>query len=114
MVTIKNYIKRTSKKSGKDFFVLVLSGGIEPIKNANGQLYFTSRTCTVSSSFDEETCKDLIGTKFPGNIVKKQCDPYDYIIPSTNQTVTLDYKWDYIDNVEEVMQEQLVSAELVH
>jgi len=114
MVTIKNYIKRTSKKSGKNFFVLVLSGGIEPVKNADGQLYFTSRTCTVASSFDESTCKDLIGAKFPGSIEKVKCPEYEYTIPNTNQTVTLDYKWDYVDSVEEVMKEQLVSAELVH
>lgn len=114
MVTIVDFKKRTSKKSGKDFLVLVLSGGVEPIKNSKGEMYFTSRTCTVASSFDEQMCKELIGAKFPGNIVKKQCDPYEYTIPSTNQSVSLDYKWEYVDNVEEMMQEQLVGAEMVH
>ena len=114
MVTVKNYIKRTSKKSGKEFFVLVLSGGIEPVKSADGKLYFTSRSCTVPSSFDEQTCKDLIGTKFPGSIEKVACDPYDYTIPNTNNTVTLNYKWDYVDNPTEVMQEQLLEASQVY
>lgn len=113
MVTIQNYITRKSKKGGT-FNVLVLSGGVEPVKNANGKTYFTSRTCTVASSFDEQTCKDLIGSKFPGSIEKVECDPYEYTIPNTNNTVTLSYKWDYVDSVEETMKEQLVSAELVY
>lgn len=114
MVTVKDYVKRTSKKSGKSFYVLVLSGGVEPVKSTDGKTYFTSRTCTVASSFDEQTCKALIGSKFPGSIEKVKCEPYDYTIPKTNNTVTLDYKWDYVDSVEEAMKEQLVSAELVY
>jgi len=114
MVTIVDFKTITSKKSGKEFNVLVLSGGIEPVKNSEGKIYFTSRKCTVASSFDKQICKDLIGSKFPGSIEKVKCPEYEYTIPNTNQTITLDYKWDYIDSVEEVMQEQLVSAELVH
>ncbi|TJY34828.1 hypothetical protein E5167_11025 [Pontimicrobium aquaticum] len=113
MIVVKNYLKRKSKKGG-EFFVLVLSGGIEPVRSAEGQLYFTSRTCTVAASFDENMCKDLIGTKFPGSIEKVPCEPYSYTIPNTDKVVELSYKWDYVDNPEEVMREQLLDSEVVH
>ena len=96
MVTVKDYLKRKSKTGG-EFFVLVLSGGIEPVKSADGKLYFTSRTCTVAASFDEVMCKDLIGAKFPGSIEKVSCEPYLYRIPKTDKEVELTYKWDYVD-----------------
>lgn len=114
MVTIKNYIKRTSKKTGKDFYVLELAGGLDPVKSAEGKLYFTSRTCTVPSSFDEQTCKSMLGLQIPGSIRKVECPEYEYTIPSTNQTVTLNYKWEFVENPQEVMQQQLISEELVY
>jgi len=113
MVTVKNYLKRESK-SGGEFFVLIISGGIEPVKSNDGNLYFTARTCSVPSSFDEQTCKDLIGCKFPGSIEKVACEPYDYTIPGTNNVVELSYKWDYVDNPEEVMKEQLLDSAVVN
>lgn len=112
MVTVKNYLKRQNK-DGKDFFVLEISGGIEPVKSTDGNLYFTSRKCTVPASFDEQTCKDLVGAKFPGSIEKVQCDPYSFTIPGTNKTVQLNYTWDYVDNPQEVMKEQLLDSEMV-
>ncbi len=113
MVTVKNYLKRESKSGGK-FFALVLSGGIEPVKSSDGNLYFTARTCTVPASFDEETCKDLVGCKFPGSIEKVPCRPYSYTIPNTDKVVELSYQWDYVDNPEEMMKEQLLDSDVVH
>ena len=113
MVTVKDYLKRKNKTGG-EFFVLVLSGGIEPVKSSDGSLYFTSRACTVAASFDEEMCKDLIGTKFPGSIEKVPCEPYNYSIPNTDKVVELSYKWDYVDNPQEMMKEQLLESEVVH
>lgn len=113
MVTIQKFLKRKSK-SGKEFFVLVLSGGIEPVKSSDGNLYFTSRTCTVPASFDEQTCKDLIGCKFPGTIEKVPCEPYNYTIPNTDKVIELTYKWDYVDNPQEMMKEQLLESEVIH
>jgi len=61
MVAVKDYKQRQSK-DGEEFFVLVLQGGVTPVKSKEtGRMYFTAKTCTVSSTFDEETCKQLIG-----------------------------------------------------
>jgi hypothetical protein len=40
--------------------------------------------CSITSTFDEETAKSLIGTKLPRNIVRVQCDNYDYTVPETS------------------------------
>ena len=113
MVTIVDF-KTRKNANGGEFNVLIISGGIEPVKSESGQIYFTSRKTSVACNFTDEMCKDLIGTKFPGSIEKVPCEPYSYTIPTTNQTVTLDYKWDYVDSVEETMQQQLVSDEVVY
>ncbi|EAR16645.1 hypothetical protein RB2501_07085 [Robiginitalea biformata HTCC2501] len=66
MVNVKDY-KQREGKDGEPFFVLVLQGDVTPVKSKqSGRLYFTAKTCTVSSTFDEQTCKDLIGLQFPG------------------------------------------------
>lgn len=52
MVTIKDFKKRETK-TGEEFFVLVLQGGITPVKSKEtGRMYFTAKTCTVPSTFD--------------------------------------------------------------
>ena len=72
MVTVKDYKKRETK-SGDEFFVLVLQGAIVPVKSKeSGRMYFTAKTATAASTFDEETCKQIIGSQFPEEIVKKE------------------------------------------
>ena len=40
--------------------------------------YATAKKATVSTTFDEETCKGLIGTQMPGKISKIKTEPYAY------------------------------------
>lgn len=97
MVTIKDYKKRETK-AGDEFFVLVLQGGITPVKSkVTDRVYFTSKTCTIPSTFDEDTCQQIVGQEFPGEIVKVKVDPYDYTIPETGEIITLDTRWEYRD-----------------
>ena len=98
MVTIIAH-KKSQNKEGKDFFSLVIQGGIETIQSKEtNRFYLTARKATISSTFDEDTCKSLIGTKLPGSIEKVQCEAYNYTIESTGESITLDYSWNYNPN----------------
>lgn len=97
MVTIKDYKKRETK-SGDEFFVLVLQGGVTPVKSkTSGKMYFTAKTCTIPSTFDEETCQKIVGQEFPGEIKKVKVEPYEYALPETGEVITLDTRWEYQD-----------------
>lgn len=94
MVRIINYKKRQSEE--KEFFVLELSGGVEMVlSKTTGQFYATSKKATITSTFDEETCQSLIGSEFPGSIVKEECEPYEYTIQDTGEIITLSHRYVY-------------------
>ena len=113
MVTIKDFKKRESK-DGEEFLVLVLQGGVTPVKSqTTGRMYFTAKTCTVSCTFDEETCQSLIGSQFPGNIIKVETEPYEFTIPETGEIIQLSHRWEYQDNVEEPVSEPIIEESQV-
>ncbi len=66
-VKIIDYKLRESLE-GKSFFALVLQGGVEVVKSASGNSYATVKTVSIPSTFDEATCKALIGMEMPGTI----------------------------------------------
>jgi len=110
MVTVVNHEARQNKAGGK-FNVLILQGGTEAVRSTTtGKLYFTSRNCTVPASFDELTCKNLIGTQFPGSVVKVKSKPYDFNIPGTDEVVTINHTWEYQDNIEEIVSEHVLGT----
>lgn len=95
MVRIVNYIKRQAE-DGKEFFVLELAGGIEMVRSSvSGQFYATAKKAYISSTFDEATCRHLIGTEMPGNIIRIDCEPYEYTIKETGEIITLSYRYSY-------------------
>lgn len=97
MVRISNYIKRTTEE-GKDFFVLELQGGVEIVRSQEtGKNYMTARKASMSCTFDEATCKSLIGTELPGSVKKVQCEEYSYTIKDTGEVITLSHRFDYVD-----------------
>ena len=99
MVKIVNYSERNSE-DGSTFFALVIQGGLEFVKSQEtGNFYATARKSSITSTFDEETCKALIGTEIPGVIVKLECDPYEYTIKETGERITLSHKYAYIPDV---------------
>lgn len=62
MVSVIGY-QLVEKENVEEFLMLVLKGGIEPVKSqATGKMYFTE----VPATFDEVTCKSLIGSQFEG------------------------------------------------
>lgn len=97
MVRVVNYQKRTTEE-GKEFFTLELQGGIEMVKSQEtGKFYLTARKISISSTFDEFTCKSLIGAELPGSVQKVGCDPYEYTIKETGEVISLSHRYEYVE-----------------
>ena len=95
MVRIINFKKRQSED--KEFFVLEVTGGIEMVKSkTTGVYYATAKKASITSTFDEETCKSLIGSEFPGSVAKEECDSYEYILKETGEVLTLNHRYVYL------------------
>ncbi len=100
MVRIVNYQKRETEE-GKEFFVLEVQGGIEMVKSQQTKkFYVTARKTSIPSTFDELTCKSLVGSELPGKVVKVSCEPYDYTIKETGETITLSHRYEYVEENE--------------
>jgi hypothetical protein len=96
MVTIVSYALREGK-DGKHFVSLQLQGDVELIQSSQtGRFYATARRCFVSSTFNEEAAKALIGTKLPGSIQRTESDPYEYAVPETGEIISLAHSWQYV------------------
>lgn len=102
MVTIVNYKERL-KDDGTSFYVLELQGGIEMTQSkTTGMFYATAKKAIIPSTFDEVTCKGLIGTQISGSIEKQDCEPYEYVIQETGEEIILSHRWVYIPEVSRV------------
>ena len=102
MVSVKNYLVRL-RKDGTEFVVLELVGGLEMIKsNTTEKFYATMKKCSVPSTFDEETAKLVVGSQLPGEIVKNECDPYEFVNKRTGELMMLNYTYAYQASVNEV------------
>lgn len=96
MVTIVDYSLRTTQE-GKEFYSLVLQGGIELVKSKQTERYYaTLKKCSITSTFDEATCKAAIGQQFPGSIQKQSCEPYTFVVKETGEAMELNYRWAYL------------------
>jgi hypothetical protein len=59
------------------------------------RFYATARKVTIPSTFNEETCKSLIGTEMPGRIVKVETEPYEYTLKETGEVIELSHRYEY-------------------
>lgn len=108
MVTVVNY-HRHSNAEGEEFFTLELRGDLEMVKSqSTGRHYATTKRCTVSSTFDENVCKMMVGKTMPGKIIKKEVEQYDYALPESGEIVQLTHRWEF--QPEEVKERQLEKA----
>lgn len=99
MVRIINYSARQAEN--KVFYILELQGGVEMVKSQNsGQYYVTAKKASISTTFDKETCKALIGTEMPGNIRREECEPYEYTIKDTGEVILLGHRNVFVPEVE--------------
>lgn len=96
MVRIVGY-HAVENEEGETFYSLSIQGGVEMVKSMEtGRFYLTARKTRISSTFDEETCKSLIGTELPGAIHKVDCAPYSYTIKDTGEEITLEHTYVYV------------------
>lgn len=100
MVRIIGY-KSREKEDGSPFFILELQGGVEMSLSKTGQYYATAKKAYVTSTFDEPTCKALIGTEIPGAIVKKEVEPYTYVVKETGEELVLTHRWVFVPEPQE-------------
>jgi len=109
MVTIIGFSLRTTAV-GKEFYSLTLQGGIELVKSkATERFYATIKKCSITSTFDEATCRASIGEKFPGSIQKQTCDPYSFVVKETGEILELAHRWVYVPegaSIEEAIWEE--------
>ena len=95
MVTVTNYHLRESKEK-KSFVTLELQGDIELVQSMQtGKFYATTRKCSIVSTFDEATAKNLIGKQLEGSIQRVECEPYDYTIADTGEVIQLMHRYEY-------------------
>jgi hypothetical protein len=106
MVKIIDYQKKENK-NGEEFCILVLRGNLQIVKSeATGRSYATFKQTTMSTTFDEATCKSLIGEEIPGSIIKVETEPYEYAVPETGEVLTLCHRWEYVresDSLKEII-----------
>jgi len=96
MVRIVNFMERESE-DGSTFFALSLQGGVELVKSKEtGNFYATVRKTSITSTFDEETCKAILGTEISGEIVKQACEPYEITIKETGEVIELSHRYEYV------------------
>ncbi|MES2545504.1 MAG: hypothetical protein V4548_11505 [Bacteroidota bacterium] len=113
MVTIVDY-KSFEKENGENFFGLVVQGGIEAVKSVQtGKMYFTAKTATVLTTFNEQTCKSLIATTMNGNVKKIDCDSYDYTVKDTGEVILLNHRYEYVTEEMEILQNNVMDKEFV-
>ena len=95
MVKIVNFKERASE-DGSTFYALIIQGGVELIQSkSTGEFYATAKTTSITSTFDEETCKRLLGTEMPGFIGKVVCSPYTITNDETGEITELSSRYKY-------------------
>jgi len=95
MVKIINY-KTATSNDGNQFILLKVSGGLQPVQSmTTGKIYFKGKTAYVASNLDEASAQAVIGSEMPGVINRMPCEPYDYIVESTGESITIDYRFEY-------------------
>lgn len=94
-VKVTNYHKRTTE-SGREFFTLELSGGVEIAVSKNGNTYATAKKCSIPTTFGEEICQSMIGQDIAGSIERQSCEPYQYTSAETGERVILNHRYVYL------------------
>ena len=96
MVTIVSMEKRLNKVKNQEFNVMVLQGDVEVvISKTTGRPYLTARKTSIPCTFSEQLGQKLIGKELPGTIERKECDPYEFLIPGTKKPITLKHTFQY-------------------
>jgi hypothetical protein len=113
MVTIVDYKLRMAD-SENPFYALLVQGGVEMVRSKEtGKFYATARTASIPSTFNEEQCMAVLGTKLPGKIERVACEPYEYTIAETGEVISLDHSFVYNPEEHESMEEAVLGQEVL-
>ncbi|MCY1720438.1 hypothetical protein OU798_08810 [Prolixibacteraceae bacterium Z1-6] len=116
MVRIIDYKVRQSNE-GEPFLALIVQDGITLVKSKETGLYYaTAKKASIPSTFDEETCKSLIGQELDGSIERMDCEPYEFTNEQTGEVIQMDHRWVFVkagDKVESVVSAAKHQFELV-
>lgn len=113
MVKIVDF-KTYQTEDGKSFCALVVQSGVEAVTSKKtGRTYLTAKTARVSCTFNEDTCKSLIGTEIAGTIQKLEVEPYKYTDESTGEIITLSHRYVYLDEQESIVKDNVLKEEEV-
>ena len=109
MVRIIGFQQR-EKEDGTPFFILELRGGVEmSLSKETGQFYATAKKAYVTSTFDEQTCKALIGSEISGSIKRKEVEPYTYVVKETGEELVLTHRWVFVPENEQAKQDEAIN-----
>ena len=93
MVNVIAFQERTSLEGRNYFAIQLQSEEIEfLISEKTGRPYATLKRCWMSSTFDEATCKMMIGKQMAGSIIKEECEPYSYINQETGEEIIINFR----------------------
>ena len=94
MVTITGVNTRETK-DGRSFLTLQLSGGLQFVQSmSTGKFYAKMSSTSIPCVFEETLAKQLIGTQMPGEIVKIDTDPYEFVTQS-GEVMMLNHTYSY-------------------
>ncbi len=95
MVRVINAHLREGAKGS--FVSLELQGDLVMLQSqSTGRFYATAKRCFISSTFDHETAKTLIGQQIQGTIERVECEAYDYTVKETGEVIKLAHTYAYI------------------
>ncbi|WP_038005196.1 hypothetical protein [Tenacibaculum sp. 47A_GOM-205m] len=113
MVRIVDF-KTYKREDETEFCVLIVQGGIEAVKSKEtGSMYLTARKARVSSTFDVETCKALIGSELEGTVKKVEVEPYEYVDEKTGDILNLTHRYEYLTKDQELLKDNVTLEEVL-
>jgi hypothetical protein len=113
MVKIVDY-KTYQKDDGSEFHTLLIQSGVEAIKSKQtGRTYLTAKAARLSCTFNKETCESLIGSELPGEIAKVAVEPFEYTDKTTGEIITLSHRYEYINEQQSIIKDNLIEKEMV-
>ena len=112
-VTIIDYKERQNAK-GEKFFVMIVEGDITLVQSKEtGNFYATSKKASMTTTFDEESIKRLIGKRLPGSVERVDCEPYEFTVEDTGEVITLSHRYQFIPAGKQAAPKKVADA-LVH
>lgn len=100
MVTIIGFSQRLNKE-GRPFISLQLQGDITMVQSAeSGKWYATAKRCSITSTFDEEVAKSLVGKQIPGRIERVASQEYDFTVPESGEVISLRHTYEFVPESE--------------